>query len=138
MFEGVPIESKGMSCHLVIEYWVYLSWILLGSEDNIAEISPIFGNIVIFSGRRDIAEEISRYFVSLKISRYFRNIVDISTKYHETTLKIDGQAGLQLEKAILVISFAHFGFRALEKEGEELCGGCQGGIEDQTTIITAN
>ena len=32
MFEGRPPESKGMSCHLVIEYWVYLSWILLGMD----------------------------------------------------------------------------------------------------------
>jgi len=26
----------------------------------------------------------------------------------------------------------------LEKEGEEICGGFQGGIEDQTTIIITN
>ena len=32
MLEGVPPEPKGMSCHLVIEYWVYLSWILLGMD----------------------------------------------------------------------------------------------------------
>jgi len=30
MFEGGHPESKGMSCHSVIEYWVYLSWILVG------------------------------------------------------------------------------------------------------------
>ena len=32
MFEGGPPESKGMSCHLVIEYWVYLSWILMDMD----------------------------------------------------------------------------------------------------------
>jgi len=30
--KGGPPKPKGMSCHLVIECWVYLSWILLGMD----------------------------------------------------------------------------------------------------------
>jgi len=32
MFQGGLPKCKGMHCHLIIKYWFYLSWILLGMD----------------------------------------------------------------------------------------------------------
>lgn len=116
------------------------AWEVLDSVDNIAEISPIFANIVIFFRRQDIAEEISWYFVSPKISWYIQNIGDISGNYHATTQNVaQAQKNIPpwLEKVDFVF-FQSFSFLIAGEGRVEICAWCQGWFECWIAIIATN